>query len=184
MKNNFYRYIKLKNLASMFVFTVMLQTIYTDASSQTEKGLWQVGGSAGFNRDEGGGRMSVTLSNGYFITNHLVAGGGLSFSFSKTDYSKYYGTGFSPYVSYYFGKGKLQPVLSIAAPISYSYFKAGDDYGGTNSSRWDTGFMTGGGVSYFLNDNAAIRGGLGYNFSGKNLYMTFGFQIYLGKRKE
>ena len=111
MKNNYYRYINLKNLASLFVITVMIQTVGNEAFSQTVKGLWQVGGSAGFNRQEGADNISFSLSSGYFITNHLVAGGGLSFSFLKTDYSKSYGTGLYPYVSYYFSRSKLQPML-------------------------------------------------------------------------
>lgn len=184
MKNNIFRYIKLKNLASLLAFTFLLQTINTAAFSQTEKGLWQVGGSMGFNNYKGSNSLFINPSGGYFFTNHLSAGAGLSFSFSKTDNTKYYGTGIYPYVSYYFGKGKLQPVLSIEAPISYYSFKVNEDYGGLNSSEWNTNFIAGAGVSYFLNENAAIEGILGYNFSGESLYLSFGFEIYLGKRKE
>lgn len=183
MKNSICRYIKLKNLTALLAIAVMLLTLNTVAFSQTQTEIWQVGGSAGFNRIDGANSMSLGLSGGYFITNHLVAGAGLSLSFIKSDYSKYFGTGFSPYAGYYFGKGKLQPFITIAAPITY-YSTKMEDFEEYNSSEWRTSFMTGAGVSYFLNDNAAIEGVLGYNFASENLYLSFGFEIYLGKRKE
>lgn len=171
-------------LVSLLVIVSLLLTISIEALSQPEKGLWQVGGSVAFNHDKEYNHLSINPAAGYFITNHLVAGTGLSFTFSKTAYSRIYGTGIYPYASYYFGKGKLQPLLSIAVPISYYSYKVEADYGGDNSSGWNTNFMTSAGVSYFLNDHAAIEGALAYNLDGKNFYLSFGFEIYLGKRKE
>lgn len=177
-KNNYF----LKGLFRI-ILSAFFMLSFSMVSAQTSKGLWMVGGNLGFNRYEDYTSFSINPNAGYLFTDHLGAGLGLGFSGYFSEGGSTLFTGINPFGKYYFGSGKTQPFLSASAGYNYRRYKYDSDYTNWNydSSDWNFSWNVAAGVSYFLNKNAAIEGIIGY--SG-NIYISFGFQIFLGTGKD
>ena len=80
MKN---RYIEIHPKFKIKVFSLLLNSLLLafpfNSFSQTEKGLWHIGGAISLSRSDGDNNLSVNPSCGYFINDHIVLGTGLSF---------------------------------------------------------------------------------------------------------
>lgn len=169
----------------LLITIFLIITVAISAQSQTTKGLWIVGGSFSFNHVNKVTSISLAPNGGYLCTDHLAVGTGIGISTGYSNNYNYFSTGLYPFVRYYLGQKQLQPFGSLATGTNYSHFKNDDEsYYGNNRKDWVFYLSIGVGVSYFLNENAAIEGQIGYSFSGETTFINFGFQIYLGNRKE
>ena len=139
-----------------------------------------VGGNLGYNNDDNQNTVRIAPNGGYLFTDHIAAGLSLNLSGTFSDWISGYSTAAAPFVRYYFGSGKTQPVLLASAGYRYFYYDYKDypDYYDTAGVfHWNVGA----GVSHFLNQNAAIEGILGYN---ESFNISFGFQIFLGRQTD
>jgi hypothetical protein len=169
------------NYSKIFISVFVMLAISSLSFAQTSKNLWMAGGNLGFNNVEDRSYFHLYSNGGYFLTDHL--GAGLSFNFSGTfsEYSNGYSTTLIPYVRYYLGSGKTQPLFMASAGPVYYWYKGKGDSAYYGESGWEFHWNVGAGVSHFLNRNAAIEGIVGYNGS---LSIRFGFQIFLGTGKD
>lgn len=123
---------------------------------------------------------------GYFVVDNLAVGLSIYVDYSST--SNNGGStslGVGPFVRYYFGDGKLKPLLEANFNYihgSYKYFN-----GQTTESDSYTNASLKGGVAYFISDNVSIDGIVGYTRdlqSGMgnlgSIGISFGFQVFLG----
>ena len=165
----------------LFLSVLIMLVVSANSFSQTSKGLWMVGGDLGFNNYEGQTSLYLVASGGRLLTNHLGAGVSLDFSSRFSDWADSYGTGLFPYVRYYIGSSRTQPLLLAYAGYGYRYYESKGNFSDFNDSSWDFYWHVGAGVSHFLNKNAAIEGILRYR---ESFSISFGFQIFFGRTKD
>lgn len=159
------------------ILAYLILAVSSLSFSQTSKGLWMVGGDFGYNKYEDQNNVRLAPNGGYLITDQLAAGLSLNLSGVLSDWVDGYSAAFTPFVRYYFGSGKTQPLLTASAGHRYFHYSYNNnpDY---EESNWTFHWNVGAGVSHFVNRNAAIQGIVGYN---GDFSISFGFQIFLGK---
>jgi outer membrane protein len=172
----------MKTFLISLIFSLMM---VFGANAQTEKGRWTVGAQVGnftYQTEELDYRNisgSLTPSAGYFVTNGLVIGTGVPFSFSSTKLGQLFGNydnlrqngtsiGLSPFVRYYVGPAKLKPFVGIAYSYSRTISKYKTDTAGGSESKskgHSTALTPTLGVAYFINHNLALTASLNYNIN-------------------
>ncbi|MDJ1473322.1 outer membrane beta-barrel protein [Cytophagaceae bacterium DM2B3-1] len=193
-----------KNVALFLaVFTVWVAT-GSLCYCQTDKGTFMVGGSIGnlsFQSDYLGVSFSPTV--GYFVVTNLVVGLTPAFEYktftlmndSKTKSTSF---GIGPFVRYYFGEGKLKPLLNASFLYYRNTVKLGDlpidpndpVLEGDHKVKQGYKFIQlGGGIAYFLSKSIALEGivnyghYMDYDILGSNksneVAVSLGFQIFL-----
>lgn len=163
---------------------LLLMVISFNASAQTDKGDWMVGGQLAFNTTSGNNSFTLAPSAGYFFAKNFAAGSELILSFSKFGDEKRSVFGIGPFARYYFElkEPQFKPLVHASFTIASETSKQPSSKT-TNTAR---SFFIGAGGAYFINDNVAIEGVLGYNntkveSSGAEGGFLFriGFQIHL-----
>ncbi|MDJ1501130.1 outer membrane beta-barrel protein [Xanthocytophaga agilis] len=194
-----------KNTLFLAVFTIWA-VAGRICYSQTDKGHFMVGGSIGnlsFQNDYFGISFSPTV--GYFVIDNLVTGLIPSFeydSFKLPNGNKTKSTslGVGPFVRYYFGEGKLKPLLNASFLYYKNTTKPGYSPVDPNDPVLEKDHIikqsykfiqAGGGVAYFLSKSIAVEGivnyghYMDYNILGSDksneVNISLGFQIFLGK---
>jgi outer membrane protein W len=175
------KYIYMKKIFTLAVVTI----ISASAFSQTQKGNWLVGGSAGFSSQSQSGasgnitELSITPTAGYFINNNLAVGASLNFGSQKSG-STVTTFGIGPMVRYYFAELGKNAKLYGQGEFAYASVTSS---GVTNSG---TGWALQAGPAFFLNKNVAIETTLRYgsvkpqNSNSVNTFgVNVGFQIHL-----
>jgi outer membrane protein W len=170
----------------------------TQLNAQTDQGRFTVGSSfANLSFSKGSVSVSLYPSVGYFVVDNLAVGLSLTAAYGSNDFTfnaastnlKSTILGVGPYVNYYFGEGKLKPVIGA----SFSYLHQSNDTidinGNIGKSKENyTNASLGGGIAYFINDNVSVNGIVNYNRDLRadvanpgSVNVNFGFQIFLGE---
>ncbi|MDJ1501131.1 hypothetical protein [Xanthocytophaga agilis] len=181
----------------------------TDSLAQTQKGRFMLGTSMGkFNFGKNYTELSLDVKAGYFVIDNLVIGLTPSYAYTSADYpngnnQKNNALGIGPFVRYYFGEGKLKPLLNtsfvyynstskiIATMIPYPGAPEGE-YEFQLKNKYKL-LQVGGGVAYFLNDYVSLEGlinygryldwdydSVSYEKAGE-VSINLGVQIFIGK---
>lgn len=193
-----------KNVALFLsVFTIWL-VAGSICYSQTDKGNFMVGGSIG-NLSFQSDHLSISFSPkvGYFVVTNLVVGLTPAFeykSFTLINDNKTRSTSFGigPFVRYYFGEGKLKPLINASFLYYRNTVKLGDlaidpndpVLEGDHEVKQGYKFIQlGGGMAYFLSKSIALEGivnyghYMDYDILGSNksneVAVSLGFQIFL-----
>ncbi|MDJ1486068.1 outer membrane beta-barrel protein [Cytophagaceae bacterium YF14B1] len=179
----------------------------TDSLAQTQKGRFMLGTSMGkFNFGKNYTELSLDVKAGYFIIDNLAIGLTPSYAYTSADYpngdkQKNNAVGIGPFVRYYFGEGKLKPLLNASFLYYNSSVKAfyasipvpefpGDAYEFQFKNKYKL-IQAGGGIAYFVNDNISLEGivnygryldyeSFGYEKDGE-LSISLGVQFFVGK---
>lgn len=170
----------MKQLLRSLMVCTMIFSAYALTAQTCAKGVWMIGGSAGFSSDKPDGGESTTSFElspqlGYFIMDNLAIGALLSYQKSG-DASTF---GFGPMIRYYFANNLFGQV---------SYAIASYDSGLPNSDSV-SGNELGIGIGYdwWLNNSIAIEPVLGYSKQGGDLGkgssfgLSIGVQAFLGR---
>jgi hypothetical protein len=160
--------------------------------AQTEKGSKLLGGSASIQFYK---PFSVNLNPnaGFFVLDKLAIGSSIYFSFSTDKYTRHSSVGFAPFARYYLGKSKLQYFVQAATGIYRNWYTTSyplQEKTKQFSYYWNA--SAGLGAVYFITQQVGLESTLNYQLynisSGRrnndNLFLNFGFQIYLPSGKE
>lgn len=161
----------------------VLMSVYVNA--QTDKGDWLVGGGLLLNTTKGNSQFTFMPNVGHFFAKGFAAGAEMTISSSKFGIQRETTLGIGPFARYYF---------ELKEPVFKPYLHAGFDVLSIRQkvegqeAETETGrtFLFGAGGAYFINDNVAIDGLIGYNHtkvenaSGQGgLLFRIGFQVHL-----
>jgi hypothetical protein len=185
----------MKSLSS--AFTIFLVFFFVSSGmAQTEKGSKLLGGSASIRFND---PFTLTLNptGGIFLVDKLALGSSVSVEYSSTRrYSTLYSHrsftgGFAPFVRYYLGESKIRYFLLADVGVYrswYNVYQAGYERRETNNYL-NPGL--GAGAVYFITPQIGLEAILNYRFYrntkqhyNENLFLNFGFQIYLPSGKE
>lgn len=190
---------------------VSLVALSLNASAQTEKGSWMIGGNLG-DINLGFGKSTTDFSIGvepiglYFITDNLGIGGRIPIgigvhSIKDVGSASVFQIGVAPTVRYYFtemGKGKIFGEAALDFLSQSTSIKDKILNTSSSSSASGTGFSIGLGYNYFFNQHVALEAGLryvnvndgnsSYNttntfglFNENNINFNLGLQIFFPK---
>ncbi len=155
-----------------------------DVSAQTEKGDWLVGGLLDLNTAKNSTTFNFSPNAGYFLANNLAIGGNLVFAYDKLGDLKVTTFGIGPFVRYYFTDDKVRPFF--AGDMAFEKRKI-EQAAGSNTEDAFSWFL-GGGAAFFINENVAVDGLLGYAHSkvsdedgSGGLRLRVGFQVYINR---
>ncbi len=160
--------------------------------SQTSKGTWLVGGTAGFTSSKYGdaklSKIDFSPSAGYFVMNNLAVGLEVQVGSEKSnsgvagaaDYTTS-STFFGPNVRYYFTSLGKNAKLFGSGAFAFGNSKDGSDK--VNATAWGLSA----GPAFFLNKNVALEVTVGYSSakvkddtnSTNSFGIQAGFQIHL-----
>lgn len=170
----------MKKLLSIVALFIALQ-----ATSQTEKGAFLVGGGLSLNTGQNTSQFSLAPNFGYFFADNFAAGANFNLSFSKAGNVKQNEIGLGPFARYYFGKTSTKPF----AVTEFNFLNSKTTSGNTEFKNNGWGFLFGLGFAAFINETVAIEGISGYNYNkfkdadgSGGFSLRFGFQIYLNNR--
>jgi hypothetical protein len=167
-------------LLSAFVISVQL------LNAQTDKGDWMIGGNLAFNTAKNSANVAFDPQVGYFFLKNLVLGAQLTVDYTEQGSIHITDLGAGPYVRYYFGETKARPFFT--GDMSFINSRIKTETTSINSQAFQ--YFLGGGASFFINENVAVDGILGYRHSKyKNedgtggLSFKVGFQVFLSHRQ-
>jgi hypothetical protein len=154
------------------------------ASAQTEKGDWLVGGLLDLNTAKNSTTFNFSPNAGYFLANNLAIGGNLVFAYDKLGDLKVTTFGIGPFVRYYFTDDKVRPFF--AGDMTFEKRKVEQTVGSFTEDAFS--WFLGGGAAFFINENVAVDGLLGYAHSkvsdedgSGGLRLRVGFQVYINR---
>lgn len=168
----------------LFFATALLALGIGRLSAQTEKADWLVGGQLALNTVENTSSFVFSPNAGYFALNGVALGATLNVNLSKAGNitSTQYSLG--PFARWYFGRGFWRPFLNAGAGFATERVKIGSASSSANGFNW----LLGGGLAWFVTDNAALELTAGYNSvklknfeTQDGLALRIGFQIYLDR---
>jgi opacity protein-like surface antigen len=172
----------MKKLLFLAAFLISLQL----TQAQTDKGDWMVGGTLGFNTAKNSANVTFDPQVGYFFLKNLVLGGQINLSYTEQGSIHFTDIGVGPFARYYFGETKARPFFTGDMSFINNHFKT-ETSSGTSQAF---GYFLGGGASFFINENVAVDGILGYrhvkykNEDGTGgLNFKLGFQVFLSHRQ-
>ncbi|RDV13877.1 hypothetical protein DXT99_17780 [Pontibacter diazotrophicus] len=144
-------------------------------------------GGSGYGSFQEGFDVTLPPNFGYFVTDNLAAGSGLSLVYSKRNNYRNIATGLQPFVRYYFGQDAPTRVFAQAnGNILYGGDKS--TYGESEQKNSYRHHSLGArlGLAHFITEQVGLEVKLhyNYNFPGSNLTssafgFSFGFQIHL-----
>lgn len=167
----------------------------TAISAQIHKGSVLLGGTVGFNNVGSDGSSVTTVSlapkAAFFLSNHFALGGEIDLSLVAANGANATTLDLGPFARYYFnGSGNAR--FFGQASVGFESSKVGD-FGALNSLSLGVGL----GVDFFLNNNVAIEGFLGYQHyqyletdlpidtDGFNVIgLNFGVAAFIGREKD
>lgn len=168
---------------------LLLFALVTSSFAQTEEGSFLIGGTAGFNNqfEDGDDIFSFDLSPnvGLFVADDIALGANISVGYASFGEFNQTTLTLAPFGRIYIGASDNMKFL-VEASGGYLYARVGGDL--INDPEGVNGYIVSGGpgVAFFLNENVAIEGILGYTRVGgdfntnSNLAFRFGVQAYLG----
>lgn len=165
----------------------MLITVTSSAvvNAQTDKGDWLVGGGLLLNTTKGNTQFTLMPNVGHFFAKGFAAGAEMVISSSKFGIRRTTELGVGPFARYYFELKEpvFKPFLHAGFSVLSTRVKDEGEEAETETGR---SFLFGVGGAYFINDNVAIDGLIGYNHtkvenvSGQGgLLFRIGFQVHL-----
>ena len=181
-------------MKNIFTFLILLVSM-TSLSAQIQKGTVLLGGTVAFQNIsvEGSGVTIVNLAPtaGFFLSDRFALGASLGMSLLVNNGGNFTSFGLAPYARYYFnGSGKAR--FFGEASIGISSDKS-EGFDALNTLQLGLAL----GADFFLNDNVAIEGSLGYvrsNYletdspvasSGINtIGLNFGVIAFIGRKKK
>lgn len=161
------------------------QTSASVGTAPIQKGNWMIGGSVGnigYSFEGEIFNISLNPRAGYFVTDGLAVGVGLTGSFiAVSGQDNVFGYGVAPFVRYYFPEG---------ASSTGRFFAQGDVGIAGSSPGSGASLALGANVGYahFITQSVALEATVGYNYSKatvsgssgqSGLGAAVGFQIYL-----
>jgi opacity protein-like surface antigen len=154
--------------------------------AQTSKGDWMVGGDLAFNTAKKNRHILFDPQMGFFFLKNLVLGGHLSFQLQDEGTATISSFGVGPFARYYFGDTKARPFF--AGDLSFLSSKIKTESTSISNSAVD--YFLGVGASFFINENVAVDGIMGYRsikYTNESpsggLNMKVGFQVFLNRRQ-
>lgn len=177
----------MKNLFLPAIFLLATCTL----SAQIQKGSVLIGGSVGINSAhmEEADNFSLTLlpKAAFFVADKFAVGGSVSLAFSSYEIlgerSSSVSFGLEPLARYYFnGAGRVRAFGQATTGFQVVKFEDSDAESGFS-------FGMGIGADFFLNDNVAIEGILGYDYfrypdsdyDQGNIGLNVGIAAFLGR---
>jgi len=177
----------MKNVNALFTF-VFLLLFQLQLSAQLDKGTWNIDGNInfGFGNDELNATTFSTFLTpklGYFFTDNLLVGTRINFSRAQNDLSSTTVFGASPYVRYYFKKGKFMPFAQADLDYLNSRFKIESFSGPETFSEAD--FHLRFGVNYMLSKNVAFEAQAGFRLdrATRLIRQNSDFEILFGNER-
>ena len=175
-----------KYLLSVLFAVSLSLLISNQVSAQTEKGDWLVGGLLELNTARNNTTIEFSPNAGYFFMKNLAIGAKLLVAYEELGNLDITSVGAGPFVRYYFSEGKIKPFFS--GDIDYQNRKLKTGQGSSTENAFN--YFLGGGAAFFINNNVAVEGLLGYNHimvkgeSGNGgLNFKVGFQVYINKNQ-
>lgn len=160
-------------------------SLYTGSvSGQTEKGDWLVGGLLDLNTAKNSTTFNFSPNAGYFLVDNLAIGGNLVFAYDKLGDLKVTTFGIGPFVRYYFTDDKVRPFFAGDMTFEKRKFETTQGSNTEDAFSW----FLGGGAAFFINENVAVDGIIGYSHSkvsdeegSGGLRLRVGFQVYINR---
>ena len=183
-------------ICSLFCLFILLSEAY----AQTEKGNILLGGNAGMSfyseQNENVFNASLSPRIGFFVANRFAVGASLPLGLNTSKNYESWNIGIGPFARYYFGSGKIMPL--IEAEVSLNRFRSryrelgGNTITNTYNMR---NIGVGLGLAYFLTPAIGLEGILSYDASRSRvnsfgsstrgqLNLNVGFQIYFSRNQE
>jgi hypothetical protein len=154
--------------------------------AQTEKSDWLVGGGLQFNTSQSNSEFVFNPNVGWFVANNFAIGAQFFLSHSKLGNFKTTSYGAGPFARYYFLKKNVRPFVLVSGDAETGKIKFSS--GSTTENAFN--YFLGGGTAFFINQNVALEGIIGYKHSAvKNesgaggLNFSFGFQVYINRNQ-
>ena len=154
--------------------------------AQTAKGDWLVGGLLDLNTAKNSTTFEFSPNVGYFILNNLAIGGTLVYAYDKLGDLKVTSFGIGPFTRYYFGETKIRPFF--AGDMTFEKQKFTTNAGSSTEDAFS--WFLGGGAAFFINENVAVDGLLGYGHTkvtdkegSAGLRLRIGFQVYITRNQ-
>lgn len=146
--------------------------------------------------DRSGFGFGLNPNVGLFLSEKWALGSSLFISHSSNDFYNGYSFGVSPFARFYpqASDGPLQWFLTAGVGITRMVNEFDEIVGNPmelNNSQWLKSFNTGIGLDWFLSENIAVEGILGYTYidapafssETRNLGFNIGFQYFLRAKK-
>ena len=156
-------------MKKILLAVVILVGLSTVANSQTNKGIWLLGGSAGYQSFAGSNIFSISPNIGYFVKNNLAIGG----LFSVVGGNGSSSSTLNAYIKPYFGSSETNKWFAIGGVGTRSIY---------NENKFS--FAMGAGNATFLNKNVALEISGTYSqisdFDEGAFDIKFGFQVHFG----
>ena len=154
--------------------------------AQTEKGDWLIGGLLDLNTAKSSTTVQFSPNAGFFVADNFAIGGNLLYSYDKLGDLKVNAFGIGPFVRYYFTDEKVRPFF--AGDMTFEKRKFSTSQGSNTEDAFS--WFLGGGAAFFINENVAVDGLLGYAHSkvsdedgGGGLRFRVGFQVYINRHQ-
>jgi hypothetical protein len=171
-------------LFTLIIFILLLCPGFLKA--QTEKGDWLVGGLLDLNTAKNSTTFEFSPNAGYFVLDNLAIGGNLVFAYDKFGDLKATTFGIGPFARYYFTDSKIRPFF--AGDMTFEKIKFTTTVGSSTEDAFS--WFLGGGAAFFINENVAVDGLIGYAHSKVSdeegtggLRLRVGFQVYINRHQ-
>ena len=153
---------------------------------QTDRGDWLIGGQLELNTAKSSTTVQFSPNAGFFVAKNFAIGGNIIYSYNKLGALKVSGFGIGPFVRYYFTEEKVRPFF--AGDMTFEKRKFSTSLGSSTEDAFS--WFLGGGAAFFINENVAVDGLLGYAHSkvtdeegGGGLRFRVGFQVYINRHQ-
>jgi hypothetical protein len=153
--------------------------------SQTEQGIWMVGGNFTLNTADNATTVALTPTAGYFVINNFAVGGTVSLAFIQVGENKTTRFGVGPLTRFYFGRKNVRPFAHGELNFVSNKLKAAT----TTNTETGINYLLAGGLAAFLNQNVALETIAGYSHTklkdsegSGGFELRIGFQVYLHPR--
>lgn len=154
--------------------------------AQTQKHDWLIGGVLEINTAKNNTRVEFSPNVGYFIVDNLAIGAKMIIAYDQLGDLKVTSFGVGPFARYYFTDDKIKPFF--AADFDYQNQKFTTSQGSSTENAFN--YFLGGGAAFFINENVAVEGLLGYRHTkvkeqegNGGLNFRVGFQVYLNRHQ-
>ena len=160
-------------------------SVAASVNAQTDKGDWMVGGGLLLNTTKGNTEFTLMPNVAHFFAKGFPAGAEMTISTGKFGMLRETTLGVGPFARYYFElkQPTFKPYVHAGFNVLSIRSKVEGEAAETETAR---SFLFGVGGAYFINDNVAIDGLIGYNHtkvenvSGQGgLLFRIGFQVHL-----
>ena len=154
--------------------------------AQTQKGDWLVGGLLQLNTAKNSTSFEFSPNAGYFVLDNFAVGAKLVTAYEQLGDLNITSFGIGPFARYYFSEKKIKPFFAADFDVQNQKFKT--DLGSVTENAFN--YFLGGGVAFFINDNVAVEGLLGYRHTkvkeeegNGGLNFRVGFQVYINRHQ-